>query len=129
MAGRPPKYTPARVDLLLAALRTGSTRTAAAEACGIPRGTLHEWTVQYPAFLDAVQQAEAQAVGAMVGRVYEASKTTWQAAAWWLERRYPADWGRVERHALTGEGGGPLTLMVERVAGRLPDGAERLPDA
>ena len=26
-----------------------------------------------------------------------ASETTWQASAWWLERRRPNDWGRKER--------------------------------
>jgi len=118
--GRPPKYTPYRVQRILAALEQGNPRSAAAQAGGIHRGTLAEWIEQYPAFAGAVSQAEAKAAMRMLTHVADAAPKDWHAAAWWLERRYPSDWARVERHELSGEGGGPLTLIVERVAGRLP---------
>ena len=44
-------------------------------------------------------------------RVYSAPN--WQAAAWLLERKYPDDWGRRERHELTGtDDGKPITIKV-----------------
>jgi hypothetical protein len=40
------------------------------------------------------------------------SRAEWTAAAWWLERRRPDDWGRKDRHEITGKGGEPLKLYV-----------------
>ena len=34
--------------------------------------------------------------------IHDASETTWQAAAWWLERRFPDRWGRKQRHEISG---------------------------
>ena len=30
----------------------------------------------------------------MVGVIRRAAPTTWQAAAWWLERKFPEAWGK-----------------------------------
>lgn len=42
-------------------------------------------------FLDAVKKAEEEAVVRNVAIINKAASTSWQAAAWWLERRRPAD--------------------------------------
>lgn len=34
----------------------------------------------------------------------------WTAAAWWLERRFPEEFGRLTRTEITGAGGGPLEV-------------------
>ena len=45
-----------------------------------------------------------------VALIQKAAKDNWQAAAWYLERRYPEDYGRREQHKLehTGPRGGPI---------------------
>lgn len=91
--GRPSKLTPARRELILEALRQGSTRTAAAAAAGIDKSTLFEWLRIFPIFSDAVKKAEAEAELSSVQTIRKAAADTWQAAAWWLERRRPAEWG------------------------------------
>lgn len=48
---------------------------------------------------------------ASVGVIRHAARDTWQAAAWWLERRYPDEWGRKDRIT--------VQAMVENEAQRL----------
>ena len=42
----------------------------------------------------------------------------------WLERRFPREWSRTERHELTGTDGGPV--QVEDFRARLAERAERI---
>lgn len=49
--GRPTKFTPARIALILSGIRNGVTRTAAAGVAGITRQTLHEWETADPAMV------------------------------------------------------------------------------
>jgi hypothetical protein len=49
-------------------------------------------------FSDAVEKAEGEAESRFLTQVARAATTgTWQAAAWWLERRHPDEYGRRER--------------------------------
>jgi hypothetical protein len=41
-----------------------------------------------------LKKAAAVGEAALLGRIRIASETTWQAAAWLLERRYPKHWAR-----------------------------------
>ena len=92
---RPTKYHPARVDAICDALRAGATIEHAAEAAGIHRDTVHEWRTRYPAFADRIKEAEGAGVLASLRVIRGAAEGgTWQAAAWLLERRYPAEYGR-----------------------------------
>lgn len=116
--GRKTKYTPERVEKILQLLASGSTRKAAAESNGISQETFSEWITKKLDFLDDVKKAEAQAESAMAliiqkaARGYKVLKTktvnrdgvitletvethefSWQAAAWWLERRRKDDYG------------------------------------
>lgn len=52
-------------------------------------------------FADAVKRAEGQAEATYSAIVAEAAPKSWQAAAWWLERRKFEDYGRHERVDVT----------------------------
>ncbi len=47
----------------------------------------------YLAFSNAVKKAEADAIARAVATIIIAGRKTWQAHAWWLERKWPEDWG------------------------------------
>lgn len=64
----------------------------------------------YREFREAIKGAEAQAEAAAVVVIREAMPTSWQAAAWYLERRYPDRYARRERTEVSGPGGGPLRI-------------------
>lgn len=92
------KRTPELEWEVLQALRIGTTRHGAAAAAKINHMTLSRWINSDPDFEDQVQQAEGEAEAKYVARIHEAAHNgTWQAAAWWLERRRSDDYARRER--------------------------------
>lgn len=87
------KMTDARSRAVLRALEHGCTRRAAAGAADIGHATFYRW-LEDDTFRDAVEKAEAKAEAAYTAAVANAIPTSWQAAAWWLERRKYADYAR-----------------------------------
>lgn len=112
MVGRPSKRTPEREARLIEALRAGNTRKAACHYAGIEPRTFERWMKLYVGFVAAIQKAEGDAEVRMVAQIAQAAQAgTWTAAAWWLERRRPDDYGRRDRidMATTGDS----TIRVE----------------
>jgi transposase len=108
---RPTKRTPERETRLLEALRAGNTRRASCAYAGIDQDTLANWLRRWSDFSDAVEKAEADAEIRNVAIIQKAASETWQAAAWWLERRRPAEYR--QRQEVTGADGGALKIIVE----------------
>jgi len=111
MAGRPTKYNEDRHNRIVETLRAGNTRRASAWAGGIDLDTFANWLRRFPEFSAAVKEAEAEAELAMVRRVRTAADESWQAAAWWLERKMKQDWSA--RQEQTGADGGAVRVVVE----------------
>jgi len=99
--GRPSKRTPEIEKIILNSLSVGNTRLDSALAVGVSYNTFLEWTKRFPEFRESVERAEAQARQRFVGQIAVAAQTTWQAAAWYLERRIPEYWGRRDRLDVT----------------------------
>ncbi len=97
--GRPSKATEQRIEALLGALRAGNTREAAAAHAGIDRTTLYRWMGRNRALRVRVEGAEADAEVRFAAQVAQAASTDWRAAAWWLERRRSASYGRAQAFA------------------------------
>lgn len=83
-----------RERAILAALEAGCTKEAAAGFANIGRMTLWRMIQANETFRDAVQKAEDFAESNAIRFVVAAMPDNWQAAAWWLERRRPAQYGR-----------------------------------
>jgi hypothetical protein len=88
------KYNPELLDKICSALRAGNTRKASSEYAGISEVTFYAWIKTNLSFLSAVKKAEADAEVSAVAVIKKAMPDTWTAAAWWLERRKPDDYGR-----------------------------------
>ncbi len=116
--GRPTKLNSEVTDRIISAIRAGNYLDTSAAHAGIHRDTLHAWlrdgangkSAELQAFSDAVQKAIGDAEALHVARIADATKTHWQAAAWWLERRYPDRWGQKLRQEITGAEGGPVVV-------------------
>jgi uncharacterized protein YdiU (UPF0061 family) len=98
---RPTKYNDVTAAAVLRAIRDGNTEETAASAAGVAYCTFRLWKQRYPQFVAAIEKARAEAQANMVKVIVKAAPRNWQAAAWWLERRYPSEWGKVDRLELT----------------------------
>jgi transposase len=99
---RPAKLTPGTAAAIIQATREGLPRRFAAARAGVGLSTLFSWLKTgrkakcgpYREFLDGIKKAEAEAVAARLATISAAGNAgTWQSAAWWLERRYPEEFG------------------------------------
>lgn len=117
--GRPSKYTPERVKRITDALSAGNSRRAAAAYGGISEDALGAWVRNFADFADAVKSAEAQAEVSHVANIARAAQGgSWQASAWWLERRRHAEWAKVDR----------LEIEIRRTAERVAAATGADPD-
>lgn len=99
-------------DKLLAGLRLGMTRRAASGYAGFGKSTLYRMLANDPdgTLGTEIEKAEAEAEATYSAIVAQAAADpkNWTAAAWWLERRHPADYAKRERVEMTGKDGGPI---------------------
>lgn len=122
--GRPSKFTPAVREKIVQALRGGAHRSTAAQFGGVSHTTLRNWMLlaespdappEYVEFAEEVQKAEADAEIIRLARLNKAGADgSWQADAWWLERKNPEKWGKKDRTQMeiTGADGGPITVQA-----------------
>lgn len=117
--GRPTLLTDEVRRKVLAALRVGCTRTAAAGFAGVSPRTLRSWLAKastsvnenavdgsgdeaseetdgnpYVDFREEVEAAEALCEARLSGAMFQAALTDPKVAQWLLERRFPAEWSR-----------------------------------
>jgi hypothetical protein len=131
--GRPTVFTPENRKAIIDALEGGCYIEDAVAFAGISRATYYSWMdlgvaerdrlladntatpnpalADYLDFSDTVERARAKAVVRNVGIIQKAALTTWQAAAWWLERTRPKQFGR-QMLEVTGADGGSLQINV-----------------
>jgi hypothetical protein len=112
----PLKLDAARIEKIVTALAAGNTRRSAALYAGVDPKTVERRVAKDPKLRDLLRDAEERAVIRQVSIILAAAKTSWQAAAWWLERRYPNEWGRHLVFSGTGPGGAiPVEATVQFV--------------
>src|SRR6187455_2671912 len=113
--GLPTKYTPDTVAKLEQAIELGANHEHACNYAGISLATFAKWRKDMPEFDDRINQARGKATIKWLAKIEkEASRGTWQAAAWKLERIYPEVYGRTYRTTeQVGPGGGPIQHSVE----------------
>lgn len=98
MQGR--AITSEQVEKMLHGLRLGMTRRAAAGAAGFSKTAFYRMLEEDDGTLrTAVENAEHEAEATYTAIVAKAAgePRNWTAAAWWLERRHPDDFGRRDR--------------------------------
>lgn len=116
--GRPTSLTKNRADAVIDAILKGATRAAAAAAAGVHKATFFGWMARgdeeherkrveggafrpterkFVDFYDRVKAADAEVLMRRVKIVEQAAESSWQAAAWLLERTDPANFARTTK--------------------------------
>ena len=142
--GRPSKLTPEVQETICKYLRAGNAFKTACEAAGIGYATGKQWRQRgedrhpdrdtgedYVAFVAAVEKAEAEALARCAAVVQKAAVDgSVQAATWFLERRAPMEWGRVDRRTIAlGENQSPQLasgMSIEQIKTRILELAAEL---
>lgn len=130
--GRPSKLTTERQAEIVKMVKAGVPNATAAQVAGVTESTFYLWMEKgqdpenhdpiYTEFSEAVLRARAEAEAAMVANIrLHARNGDWKADAWLLERSRPERWGRVNRHELTGAGGGAIRVETETIETLLLD--------
>ncbi len=96
------KLTPELQEQFCRYVAMGNPICTACQLVGLGEGTYYKWKVRgrdhdeepFSSFVKAVDLAEAQAVNRNITLIQKAATEQWQAAAWYLERRYPESFGR-----------------------------------
>ncbi len=116
------KLTAAVHAQIVKGLRSGCYRKDAAAFADVGTSTFYRWMERGEAdaesdrqsverdLWEAVARAEADAVVRMNALIAAAAPKDWKAAAWWLERKLPDDYGRRDRLEVTKPRDGGLDL-------------------
>lgn len=112
--------TPELTDQIAKTLSAGTYLSVAARAAGISPDTLDDWLhkgregdKRYVDLLVRVERARAEGEARNVTHIARAAATSWQAAAWLLERMYPERWGRVSVRLRDEEPPAPAELETD----------------
>lgn len=98
MKGAPSKKTDDVVQRILELLQAGNYRRVAFTNAGISKETFLRWLREDHDFRAAVEKAEGAADALHLANIQRAAHDgTWQASAWYLERKHPEEWGKQDR--------------------------------
>jgi hypothetical protein len=120
---------------ILEEMAKGVTRSAACRIVGISTETVSEWIFkankypekypEYVEFREAMEHVRAEVQKEMVGHIIGAARSDpkhWTAAAWYLERTDPENWGKRDKVEVKNEGG-PM-IQFNQVVLSDPDARE-----
>ena len=97
--------TPERLSAICEAVARGLSPSRAAIVCGVSKQALSDWCdpngLNFDQDIpDSIARAESAFIQARLASVQAAEPKDWRAAAWLLERRYPAEFGEQRRESL-----------------------------
>lgn len=81
------KYGQQITDEICKWLRAGNNQEDSAILAGIAECTFYAW-MKKPKFSEAIKKALVECKAKNIDIIQKAAQKTWQASAWWLERKY-----------------------------------------
>jgi DNA transposition AAA+ family ATPase len=96
--------------LIVKTLKTGISIKDAYGYAGISKATYYDWIAKDTDFTDQIEYSQAQVAARYCSIIMAASDKDWRAAAWWLERKRPDDFGTKTRNILQGDASHPLKV-------------------
>ena len=116
------KYSPELTNEICKYLRAGNTQKDSARLAGIAEDTYYTWKKEHTEFAESMEKAELECKARNIAIIQQAAEHTWQAAAWWLERKHNMEFALKQLNEITGKDGNPiqLTYKIDMAGGYLP---------
>lgn len=105
------KYGKEITEQICKTLSEGMGRVDSATLAGIHYETFTQW-MKKPEFSDAIKKAETKCKQRNIAIIQKAALTTWQAAAWWMERKHPEEFALKRLLEHSGPEGGTIKVEV-----------------
>jgi hypothetical protein len=110
-------------------LSQGMGRVDSCNLAGISYETFTVW-MEKPEFSESIKKAETICKQRNIVRIQNASRQSWQAAAWWLERKYPDEFAMKTKMEHSGQIDTPikevdLSRLTDAQLVRLADALEK----
>lgn len=103
------KATPKTIEIILEVISEGLTQREASILAGISEDTLSLWKRQDSDFSEQIRQKQIENKLRHIRVINEASKTKWQASAWWLERKFK------EEFSVKGQEGSESSESIDKL--------------
>ena len=114
--GRPSKLSRGKVRAIIQLIEEGQFLKEACAAGQVSRSGFYRWLEKNPEFRDPLKAAlESQRTGFKedaIARIRKAFDKDWKAAAWYLERNFPSEFGRIRLEHANVDGGPVKTEAV-----------------
>ena len=110
------KYTEDKVLQITTLLKAGATIKMACKIAGISRQTFYNWMRKHRDFELKVNQAIVESEMMALNLILSHAERDWKAAAWFLERRFPDEWGKTTRIETETEGGSKIIVRFASIS-------------
>lgn len=125
MAGRKTKLRRKLIAEAVEGIEKGHYAKTICQALGIHESTYYDWLKKgeeqiendergiYREFSESIKKAQAEGKKALLQIIRDRAATNWTAAAWMLERMYPEEYGRREKHQHEGTPNKPIEFTMK----------------
>ena len=111
------KFSDEKIEEICKYISFGNNITDACILSDISRETFYKWKKEIPEVEKAIEKAVVKNKHRNIALIQKAAEKSWQASAWFLERRYNEEYAKRDKHEHMGEGGGPVTVILNPVDG------------
>jgi len=126
---RPTRLTKLLIEQLATYIENGNFAQDACKLADVSEAGYYKWLATGRAILEgeiektranaltvelveAIKHADAKFKAYHLSNINRASRTTWQASAWMLERRFPEEYGRRAENSVKVESEGAVTIYI-----------------
>jgi len=126
---RPTRLTKPLIEQLATYIENGNFAQDACKLADVSEAGYYKWLATGRAILEgeiektranaltvelveAIKHADAKFKAYHLSNINRASRTTWQASAWMLERRFPEEYGRRAENSVKVESEGAVTIYI-----------------
>lgn len=118
--GNPTKLTTAFINRVEQLAAKGLNQTQIAEVLDVGQSTMSIWKTKDTAlsekYIKALNKGAARGLEKRLDKIEKHEKKSWQAAAWWAERRFPEQWGKRDHVRLSNPDGSAIQSSTTVIA-------------